>query len=631
MGNRTFGMRAGTLSIMVVAIALSLLGLTACSSSVAVPVVTSTPAPTATSLPATSTPAPPSPTPVPTIAPTIPASEEMGLSLDPPAEDGSVSGTYRYAHLEDHVPVRFWVTADGVAGFHLDGNSESDNLIVFPTDDGGAKMLWNGVAMDGFGPLTDEERAALQDYFENESHLLSGLSFIPLDIACRGEDVVSERQVAALLFPLQMHFKYLIGDRVGLADYLAERSACNSYSYGPGRGEEALDSSLIQMTSSAPVPMVNGHFPFDGKGAVAPPAKTAEQPEEELPEPASMGPASGNLNQFGACNAMCRGACGPDCEPNNCKLSSELRCEKDAAGKNTGMLIRIEIYDCGMHQGCIDHDDCYDYCNVKYGCDTFEAAFCRHGRWQGMTQAIDTEYCDQRAIEEWGHYNTVRWARGYGPQPMREIFEYTDRHFGKRPSSERCPVDAPVAEKPAPVATAGEGPRWVMDGEPVINAAGALEEYYGGGETPGFFGEARFKGTWHIYTLSETSITMEDRWVDHEYESYNVTIRSTFDAPPAALKPGDFWYGMVRFSHSGTLAEGNPGARFHYSTDKAHSNANLTPDALAYFPWSDSYFGEDRREWTIKIPPARAGDTFQITASWWNCPVCNVTWTYKVE
>ena len=25
------------------------------------------------------------------------------------------------------------------------------------------------------------------------------------------------------------------------------------------------------------------------------------------------------------------------------------------------------------------------------------------------------------------------------------------------------------------------------------------------------------------------------------------------------------------------------------------------------------------------------GDTFKITAGWWNCPPCNVTWTYRAE
>ena len=78
------------------------------------------------------------------------------------------------------------------------------------------------------------------------------------------------------------------------------------------------------------------------------------------------------LDEFGPCQATCRGACGPDCTTKNCEHNTEFRCEKDASGNNTGLVSIIHIYECGVHPACIAHDDCYDICNVKFGCGTWD-------------------------------------------------------------------------------------------------------------------------------------------------------------------------------------------------------------------------------------------------------------------
>jgi len=634
MRNRTRGSFASVLSIIVVGITFSVWGLVGCSSGqitdptrpaggeTSVPLPSATPS--ATPSPAVQADEDPSPTPSASTPPAVQSDTDVGLLLDPPAADGSISGKYRYVHIEDHVPVHFTVTSDGKASFRLEGAPESESLIVTVTEAGEANMTWAGVTMDGLGALTKEERAALMDYFQ-VSDLLSGLSFIPLDIACQGEDKIDDRQLAALLFPLQMHFKYVISERAGTANYLAERSACN---YAPSEDDLVSEPLIIQMTSAMPVPVVFGYFPFDEAGAV-PPA-----PAEQESEAPSLGPAPAMLDEYGACGAMCRGACGPDCEPNNCTFTSELQCEQYENGENTGLVIRILTYDCGLHEGCIEHDACYDQCNETYGCDTWAAAFCRHAQFQGTTQIFDTGYCDQRATEKYGIHNTGAWVRGYGPQPMREVFEYIDPAYGKRLHEEKCPVGKAADGEPGPTVAASatvEGPRWVRDEQPIINASGEPLEYYGGGATPGYFTEERFQGTWNIYVLSETSISLDDRWVDRDWEAYNVSIRSTFDAPPAVLVPGDYWYSMVRFSDSGTVVEGNPGARFQYGTDREHRGIIKPSEPMSYFPWAAGFLGEDYKRWSLEVPPAQPGETFQIVAFWWNCPVCDVTWTYRAE
>ncbi|MCG2768194.1 MAG: hypothetical protein L6435_07405 [Anaerolineae bacterium] len=188
-------------------------------------------------------------------------------------------------------------------------------------------------------------------------------------------------------------------------------------------------------------------------------------------------------------------------------------------------------------------------------------------------------------------------------------------------------------EKPTPttVSSTVNPPRWIRVGGPVINANGAPLAYYGGGSMPDYYAEARFEGKFVVYSVSETAIAINDREVDFGFEYYNVTIRSTFDAPPPVLTPGESHPLTVNFVHSGTVAEGNPGARFQYRADASHSGSIQPSQPFPYWPWSNTFSGETARTWTLVVPQGRPGDTFQITASWWNCPVCDVTWTYQVE
>jgi len=190
------------------------------------------------------------------------------------------------------------------------------------------------------------------------------------------------------------------------------------------------------------------------------------------------------------------------------------------------------------------------------------------------------------------------------------------------------PIPTPT---PTPVSSTATQLRWVRTGSPVINVDDVPLEYYGGGSTPGYFGEARFEGKFTVYYVNETSIAIDDRDVDRGFESHNVTIRSDFDAPPHVLTPGESIPLTVNFTHSGTVTDSYPGARFQYFVDKQHTGSIKPSQPFPYFPWSDTFSGETAWVWTVVVPRGRAGDTFQIAAGWWNCGACNVTWTYQME
>jgi hypothetical protein len=114
------------------------------------------------------------------------------------------------------------------------------------------------------------------------------------------------------------------------------------------------------------------------------------------------------------------------------------------------MEIRTLIYDCGMHPGCIEHDQCYDQCNEQFGCG-WAAAFCRHAQTTDLATLMSSPmYCDQKAIGIYGVVDAALWSQGYGPQPLRETFEYPDDTYEAQPALDKCPLvdsDSPKPEE----------------------------------------------------------------------------------------------------------------------------------------------------------------------------------------
>lgn len=169
---------------------------------------------------------------------------------------------------------------------------------------------------------------------------------------------------------------------------------------------------------------------------------------------------------------------------------------------------------------------------------------------------------------------------------------------------------------------------WVLSGAPVVNANNDRTTFVGGGAMPDWFGEARFEGKAMSFTVTASSIRMDDREVDHGFEYHDVTLTTAFDQPPSELTPGATVTLTVTASHSGTVSEGaGTGFQFWYSSE----DVAITPDeVLGYYPWTDTFSGTNTKTYTFTVPAAYEGGTFEIYASWWNCPCCNVTWRFEV-
>jgi thioredoxin 1 len=59
---------------------------------------------------------------------------------------------------------------------------------------------------------------------------------------------------------------------------------------------------------------------------------------------------------------QCRGACGPDC-PSTCRdLDNISICVSDG---ERDFVCKYTIIKCGSHQGCVEHDNCFDDCKIN--------------------------------------------------------------------------------------------------------------------------------------------------------------------------------------------------------------------------------------------------------------------------
>lgn len=403
----------------------------------------------------------------------LPINQGEGLTISRNNKDGSVSGNYRTGNHG----ILFSVTADGVATFETDNGSNSDKVVVDMRDETLAVLNWQGMEFDGIGEMSAEEQQALQSLLV--SQLAPGIAMIPLDVGCQGDEILDDKQLAALLFPLQMQFKYLYSDRTTMALDFIHLSQCD---YGL-LDDESLEnntknSSLIVFSHSNPIPVVIGYFPFDETGAIPP-----SYSQESLGKFACLNPLSlvnvesdvfssqlysVNLNgsapirdEFGPCQATCRGACGADCTTKNCKYDGRERCEKDEFGNNTGLSSYIHTYTCGVHPACIAHDVCYDECNQRHGCGTWEAAYCRHGGYGDPTSLLEPYFnkyagmqffCDKAVITDESISDVRGWMKGAGPQPLSQVYEYTDEIVKDNVDLKKCPPpNSEVQEDPQPV------------------------------------------------------------------------------------------------------------------------------------------------------------------------------------
>jgi hypothetical protein len=150
--------------------------------------------------------------------------------------------------------------------------------------------------------------------------------------------------------------------------------------------------------------------------------------------------------------------------------------------------------------------------------------------------------------------------------------------------------------------------------------------------------DPRRQESFTAWYVTENNITSRQRYQEDDYMWYDVSIGCDFERPPLVLRPGMRYKLEAAFSYTGLTVYGYEGLgeRFWYTISTGYG-AFLEPpenigDVLAYYPWATDFYGNAGAYWMVEAPPAvQLGDTFQLYASFWNCPPCNVTWTYYVE
>lgn len=113
--------------------------------------------------------------------------------------------------------------------------------------------------------------------------------------------------------------------------------------------------------------------------------------------------------------ALCRHACGEDCDPDDCSTAFPplVVCVNDSSGQYHRNCT-YSITQCGSNDGCRIHDDCYDDA-VRQG----ETSYCPIGPLHCA--------CDQQCVANYGLGLCNDWRQGLnyqaGPNPV--LINYT--------------------------------------------------------------------------------------------------------------------------------------------------------------------------------------------------------------
>ncbi|WP_295400921.1 DUF4214 domain-containing protein [uncultured Thiocystis sp.] len=371
------------------------------------------------------------------------------LILDPIAADGSVQGHYRPAPGSGETMTGFSVSPSGKASFWPEDDPNASVLTAEVTSGLALSLDYAGVFFDGNGELTNEERSLLQAMFDGS--MGDSLALIPLNVACKSAAMIDDKQLAALLAPWQLALKYFYADRTTQVLAATQLANCDFFGDGTSGKPNASASSHLIMSASCPFPVVFGYFPFDEIGAAESGAvessrlDSAETYGSNTPLlPGSSPEASGQIStlaaltanildqalidNFGPCNAKCRGACGADCPMSNCGPPEDFwDCLLDEEGNNTGYKQRYDVYRCGTHPACITHDACYDYENAFWGCGSWMSAIRRHHvDWLTPDAPSATRSCDAKVVVTYGPDQASAWGFGLGPYTDERLFAYSD-------------------------------------------------------------------------------------------------------------------------------------------------------------------------------------------------------------
>jgi hypothetical protein len=125
-----------------------------------------------------------------------------------------------------------------------------------------------------------------------------------------------------------------------------------------------------------------------------------------------------------AAGSLCRGACGPDCQTCS-NPRHRLVCAPRAVpggGMGHDLWIYPDFTECGTHQGCRDHDACYDHC-AQGG--------------SGWGPGLCARLCDMECACTFPPAKCVGWVAGATPHDGRMVFSGRPYLVGSSPAP--CP------------------------------------------------------------------------------------------------------------------------------------------------------------------------------------------------
>jgi hypothetical protein len=128
-------------------------------------------------------------------------------------------------------------------------------------------------------------------------------------------------------------------------------------------------------------------------------------PPPKPPTPCNTHPdAPFQENPHIASGALCRGTCGVDCASNCVKEPDMVRCTLLPSGMEHQICLYRGVQNCGTHEGCRNHDHCYDWCAEHGYPDIWDTCH----RW-----------CDMGCVCEHDVISCIGWALGRPPFDSR--------------------------------------------------------------------------------------------------------------------------------------------------------------------------------------------------------------------
>lgn len=188
---------------------------------------------------------------------------EVVVDMAPSADIESLESDNRTQAAGRYGPVEFSVSASddatARATYVVDGRELKVSI-----GGGRGRIEWNGLTLDGFGELGDDEAAALREI--STGPFARALTMVSLDLGCREEAYgLPLSAYAALIFPWQMILKYEIVDRGYVIPYFLLQSRCSFSGLPDPAGEKPINGSIMWDRVYA-IPMTPFLFPFDGAG-----------------------------------------------------------------------------------------------------------------------------------------------------------------------------------------------------------------------------------------------------------------------------------------------------------------------------------------------------------------------------